>query len=53
VEGQAAFIDRLLAPGMFKIHWVISSFVIIYQQHEDSAMFQNLSWDSIRFCRVL
>jgi hypothetical protein len=43
------FIDRLLALGMFKIHWVMSSFVIICQQPEDSVMFQNLPWDSMRF----
>jgi hypothetical protein len=40
----------------------MSSFVIICQQPEDSAMFQNLSWDSVgfhevpwdsmRFCRI-
>jgi hypothetical protein len=28
---------------------VMSSFVIICQQPEDSAMFQNLLWDSMRF----
>jgi hypothetical protein len=31
---------------------VMSSFVIICQQPEDSAMFQNLPWDSMRFYRV-
>jgi hypothetical protein len=31
---------------------VMSSFVIICQQPEDSAMFQNLPWDFIRFCEI-
>jgi hypothetical protein len=33
--------------------YMMSSLVIICQQPEDSAMFQNLPWGSMRFCRVL
>jgi hypothetical protein len=30
----------------------MSSYVIICQQPEDFAMFQNLPWDSMRFCGI-